>query len=50
VQDLNSMFKDKQFPAGWETWPKNSSDWVASTTALTASAAAEYARLKLEGQ
>lgn len=48
VQDLNAMFKDKQFPPGWETWPKNASDWVKSTTALTASAAAEYARLKLE--
>jgi len=48
VDDVNLMFKDKQFPPGWESWPKNSSDWVASTTALTASAGAEF--LKLQAQ
>ncbi|MBI3565412.1 MAG: hypothetical protein HY079_09475 [Elusimicrobia bacterium] len=46
VADVTAMFKDKKFPAGWETWPKTGHDWVVDTTALTISAGREYLRLK----
>ena len=36
------MFKDKQFPAGWETWKKTTADWATNTTALALSAEKEY--------
>ena len=46
VADLTSMFKDKKFPPGWETWPKTAHDWTVNTTALTLEAAKEYVKLK----
>lgn len=48
VADLTAMFKDKHFPAHWETWPKWKHDWVVDTTALTLSAGKEYIRLKAD--
>jgi hypothetical protein len=41
VADLTAMFKDKQFPPGWETWKKTTGDWVANTTALAIAAEKE---------
>ena len=42
------MFKDKRLAEGWETWPKNAKDWVASSTALTVAAGREYLRLEAD--
>ncbi len=47
VDDLRMMFKDKQFPPGWEGWKKTSSDWAVSTTALALSAEKELIAAKL---
>jgi hypothetical protein len=49
VADLTSMFKDKQFPPGWETWKKTSTDWVKNTTALLIDAGKEYLKDKPGG-
>jgi hypothetical protein len=38
VDDLRLMFQTRQFPAGWETWPKTRSSWVRNTLALAQSA------------
>ena len=46
LEDLKLMFIDKKFPEGWERWPKNASDWAASTAALTLEAGKEYVRLR----
>lgn len=46
VQDLKTMFVDKQLPDGWETWKKSRRDWVRNTTALLVSASKEYLALK----
>jgi hypothetical protein len=43
VDDLTKMFKDKQFPEGWETWKKTTADWAVNTTAIAASAEKTYA-------
>jgi hypothetical protein len=42
VQDLKSMFVDKRFPDGWQSWKKSRIDWVTNTTGLLISAAKEY--------
>lgn len=47
VDELRMMFKDKQFPPGWESWKKTSSDWAVSTTALALSAEKELLARKL---
>jgi hypothetical protein len=47
VEDLTAMFKDKEFPEGWETWKKTSHDWVKNTTALAIAAEKETLRNKL---
>lgn len=39
--ELKLMFKDKQFPPGWETWKKSSADWAVSTTAIAFAAEKE---------
>jgi hypothetical protein len=46
VQDLTSMFKDKKFPEGWQTWKKTRADWVKNTTALLLDAGREYLRTR----
>jgi len=46
VSDLESMFVRKEFPQGWTSWKKSRADWVRNTTALLASAGAEYLRLR----
>jgi hypothetical protein len=46
VDDLKSMFVDKRFPPGWETWRKTRLDWVKNTTGLMVSAAAHYVELR----
>lgn len=46
VDDLKSMFVDKQLPAGWETWKKSRADWVKNTMGLLISAGKEYRALK----
>jgi hypothetical protein len=38
VEDLTLMFREKQLPPGWETWPKTKADWVKNTLALAHSA------------
>lgn len=42
VGDVTAMFRDHQFPEGWETWPKTSHDWVVNTTALLLEAGRDY--------
>lgn len=49
VDDVTSMFRDKRFPDGWESWKKTSHDWVVSSLALTLSAAKHYLFLKTSG-
>ncbi|HJZ81765.1 MAG TPA: hypothetical protein VKD91_15520 [Pyrinomonadaceae bacterium] len=46
VNDVKSMFVDKRFPQGWETWKKSRIDWVTNTTGLLVAAAREYRKLK----
>jgi hypothetical protein len=46
VADLESLFVDKRFPDGWETWKKLRADWVTNTIALLAGAREEYRRLQ----
>jgi hypothetical protein len=46
VAELTMMFKDKQFPPGWENWKKSSHDWITSTVALTVSAEKELIKQK----
>ena len=48
LADVKEMMMNHRFPEGWETWPKNATDWVHSTTKLTAHAAKEYVKLKLK--
>jgi hypothetical protein len=45
VADLTSMFKDKKFPEGCQTWKKTRADWVKNTTALLLEAGREYLKL-----
>lgn len=45
VDDLTRMFRDKQFPEGWETWRKTRLDWITNTTALLVEAGKVYIRL-----
>jgi hypothetical protein len=45
--EIKLMFKDKQFPPGWETWKKTSTDWAASTAAIALSAEKETLAQKL---
>jgi hypothetical protein len=46
LEDLRSMFVDKSFPNGWETWKKTRLDWVINTTGLMVSAGAHYLALQ----
>lgn len=46
MEDVSAMFKDKQFPAGWETWKKTSVSWVHNTTELLVAAGSSYAKLQ----
>lgn len=46
IDDLRTMFVDKQLPNGWENWPKTRLDWVRNTTSLMVSAAKEYLALE----
>ena len=48
VEDLTKMFKDKQFPEGWETWKKTSADWAVNTGAIALSAEKTYALQSLK--
>ncbi|PIQ24571.1 hypothetical protein COW36_11175 [bacterium (Candidatus Blackallbacteria) CG17_big_fil_post_rev_8_21_14_2_50_48_46] len=42
LADVTLMFRDHQFPEGWENWPKTEKDWVLNTTALLIEAGKEY--------
>jgi hypothetical protein len=46
VQDLKTMFVDKQLPEGWQTWKKTRIDWVKNTTGLMISAGKHYWNLR----
>ena len=46
VDDLKTMFVEKHFPNGWDTWKKTRIDWVKHTTGLLISAGKEYHILK----
>jgi hypothetical protein len=46
VKDLTSMFKDHQFPEGWDQWKKTRTDWVTNTTALLLDASREYVKTR----
>jgi hypothetical protein len=41
VSELEMMFKQKQFPPGWENWKKSTSDWAINTSALALAAEKE---------
>src|SRR5216683_618416 len=45
-EDLRSMFMDKRFPDGWESWKKTRLDWVINTTTLAMSAGKAYLALQ----
>jgi hypothetical protein len=45
VEDLRSMFVEKRFPDGWESWRKTRADWVTNSTALMVSAGKAYLAL-----
>lgn len=47
VDDVRSMFLEKRFPNGWETWRKTRVDWVVNTTGLMLSAGKEYLALQM---
>lgn len=47
VDELRVMFKDKQFPPGWESWKNTSADWAVNATALVFSAEKELIAHKL---
>jgi len=42
LEDLRSMFVDKRFPDGWESWKKTRADWITNATALMVSAGKAY--------
>lgn len=46
LSDVEQMFVHHRFPDGWADWPKFASDWVHSTTALTAAATKAYLKRK----
>ena len=41
VAELEMMFKQKQFPPGWETWKKTTADWAINTSARALAAEKE---------
>lgn len=45
LEDIESMFVQKRFPEGWESWRKTRTDWVANATELMVSAAKAYLAL-----
>jgi hypothetical protein len=38
LDDVEEMMVHHRFPVGWESWPKNATDWVQATTRIAASA------------
>lgn len=42
LSEVKTMFVEKQFPAGWETWKKTASSWIKATLRLTKDAAFAY--------
>ena len=42
VDDVETMFLQKQFPAGWEHWEKSTLTWVKATWQLVKDAAFAY--------
>jgi len=46
LEDIESMFVNKRFPEGWESWKKTRADWVTNSTALMVSAGKAYLALQ----
>jgi hypothetical protein len=46
LEDIESMFVNKRFPDGWESWKKTRADWVTNSTALMVSAGKAYLDLQ----
>jgi hypothetical protein len=46
LEDLRSMFVDKRFPWGWESWRKTRVAWVTNSIALMVSAGKAYLALQ----
>lgn len=42
LSDVEAMFVDKRFPAGWETWEKTALSWIKATLRLTKDASFAY--------
>ena len=42
LSDVATMFVDKQFPDGWETWPKQTLTWITTVLRLVKDAAFAY--------
>ena len=42
LSDVEAMFVDKRFPAGWETWKKSALSWIKVTLRLTKDASFAY--------
>lgn len=47
MAEVELMFKQKQFPPGWETWKKTTADWAVNTTALAIAAEKEVLKSQL---
>jgi hypothetical protein len=42
LSDVEAMFVEKRFPAGWETWNKTALSWIKATLRLTKDASFAY--------
>ena len=38
LAEVRAMMADQRLPEGWDAWPKQATDWVRATLAITASA------------
>lgn len=46
LEDIESMFVQKRFPEGWDSWRKTRADWIANSTELMVSAGKAYLALQ----
>jgi hypothetical protein len=42
IEDLRSMFQDKRFPHGWNSWKKMRRNWIINTASLATNAGKTY--------
>lgn len=46
LDDLRSMFVEKRFPEGWQSWKKTRADWIKNSVALMVGAGEAYLALR----